>query len=298
MRFSGPPEEMQMKVFISWSGGRSRFIAEALRSWLPRVIQSVKPWMSDEDISAGSRWLSEVSNELSEARVGLICVTPENQMNPWLLFEAGALSKTLEQTYVCPILYDLSPSQMSGPLAQFQANEATFDGIERVLSTLNKALPDNQLPNEALNEILDVWWPKLSARLQEMPPAPEGLPQRRPTDEILEEIVANTREQIRRENIRLEAFHEKESKFDEMMELMRSGTSALQQLQERVERIRDFFTKPTKPEDIARLFKDLPLTDVSQMHKMLNSLKEMSDSSRIINEDLLKAPQKGVTSER
>ena len=108
-----------MKVFLSWSGARSKFLAEALRLWIPRVIQSVKPWMSDEDISAGARWSKDLSLQLSEAKLGIICVTPENQNNPWLLFEAGALSKTLDHTNVCPFLHELSPGQLAGPLSQF-----------------------------------------------------------------------------------------------------------------------------------------------------------------------------------
>ena len=98
-----------MKVFISWSGQRSHYIADSLRGWLPRVIQSLRPWMSDEDIAAGSRWLPEIAKELSDARVGVLCITPENQSSPWLLFEAGALSKTLDQTFVCPLLFDMRP---------------------------------------------------------------------------------------------------------------------------------------------------------------------------------------------
>jgi TIR domain len=121
-----------MKVFLSWSGTRSKFIAEALRWWLPRVIQSVRPWMSDEDISAGSRWLSNVSSELSEAKLGIICVTPENKNNPWLLFEAGALSKVIDQAHVCPFLIDLTPGQLAGPLSQFQANQVSFRRLSRV----------------------------------------------------------------------------------------------------------------------------------------------------------------------
>ena len=126
-----------MRVFISWSGSRSRHLADALRSWLPKVLQSIKPWMSDEDISAGARWLPEVSGELSAARVGILCVTPENQAAPWLIFEAGALSKTLDQNFVCPVLFDLDLGQLSGPLAQFQASRFARDGVLRLTDTLN-----------------------------------------------------------------------------------------------------------------------------------------------------------------
>ena len=83
-----------MKVFISWSGERSRSIAEALREWLPDVIQAVKPWLSAEDIDKGARWSSDLAHELEDAHVGVICLTPENLEEPWIHFEAGALSKT------------------------------------------------------------------------------------------------------------------------------------------------------------------------------------------------------------
>lgn len=42
-----------LKVFISWSGERSKEMANALREWLPMVLQYVEPFVSDKDISAG-----------------------------------------------------------------------------------------------------------------------------------------------------------------------------------------------------------------------------------------------------
>ncbi len=39
-----------MEAFISWSGDRSRAVAETLHEWLPNVIQLVTPWILLADI--------------------------------------------------------------------------------------------------------------------------------------------------------------------------------------------------------------------------------------------------------
>ena len=83
-------------VFISWSGLRSQHVAQALREWLPVVLQTAKPWMSASDIEKGSRGLDEVSSRLQGMKVGIVCLTPENMDAPWILYEAGALSKTID----------------------------------------------------------------------------------------------------------------------------------------------------------------------------------------------------------
>ena len=109
-----------MKVFISWSGDRSRQVAEALRDWLPQVLQFVEPWLSARDIDKGARWGAEVASELSASQFGILCVTPENQSAPWLLFEAGALSKQVEQSRVTPYLFKIRPSDLKHRLPSFR----------------------------------------------------------------------------------------------------------------------------------------------------------------------------------
>ena len=208
-----------MQIFISWSGDRSRQIAEAIRGWLPKVVQSVKPWMSAEDIGAGARWLSEVSTRLNAASIGLICVTPENQHNPWLLFEAGALSKTLEQTCVCPLLFEMSPGQLKGPLTQFQATALDRSGMGKMLSTINKSLGESRIDPQQLEEILDVWWPKLEEKLKSLPPALTPTIARSTSDQ-LEELLLLARENLRRENLRLEASMDRDEKLDSMIGFM------------------------------------------------------------------------------
>ena len=47
-----------MKIFISWSGEKSRRIALMLREWFPNVLNAVEPFVSSEDIAKGSRWVT------------------------------------------------------------------------------------------------------------------------------------------------------------------------------------------------------------------------------------------------
>src|SRR4051812_36495571 len=113
-----------MKIFISWSGERSKAIAEALHEWLPDVIQAIEPWMSANDIEKGARWRSGLATELEQTSVSVICLTPENLESPWIHFEAGALSKQQQNTYVCTFLFGLEPIDVREPLAQFQATKS------------------------------------------------------------------------------------------------------------------------------------------------------------------------------
>src|SRR5208282_4320198 len=92
-----------MKIFIGWSGERSKQLAKILYDWLPIVLQNVEPYMSEE-MDKGTRWASGVAEELESSNFGLFCMTRENLDAPWIHFEAGALSKVVAQSYVVPIL--------------------------------------------------------------------------------------------------------------------------------------------------------------------------------------------------
>ena len=189
-----------MKVFISWSGRRSKAVAEALHDWLPSVMQAVRPWMSAEDIEAGARWSADVARELEETRFGIICLTPENRDARWILFEAGALSKTVQQTRVCPYLFDLQPSSLEGPLVQFQAVVAHEEGTRKLVRSINLAAADQGLPEARLDKTFDVWWCDLRQRLEAVPqPEQPARPEQteRPEREMVEEILSLVRDQAR-----------------------------------------------------------------------------------------------------
>lgn len=60
-----------MKVFISWSGERSRAVGDVLRRWFPSVLQAVRPYFSPDDVAKGTRWSAEIAKELEASRDGL-----------------------------------------------------------------------------------------------------------------------------------------------------------------------------------------------------------------------------------
>jgi hypothetical protein len=190
-----------MKVFISWSGPISKGIAEALHNWLPRVIQSVTPWVSAEDIAKGARWSAELTRQLETTRIGILCITPGNTNSPWLLFEAGALSKTTEATFVCPYLFSVETTELTGPLAGFQASRADRDGTKRLLQTINAATGSTtSLTEKQLDETFEVWWPRLESALKKTADAHAAEPRHVRTDhdmlkEVLELLRAITRRQ-------------------------------------------------------------------------------------------------------
>lgn len=183
-----------MIVFISWSGARSRFIAETLRTWLKDVMQVLEPWVSTEDIRQGARWNLEVARKLEEAKFGIICLTRENLSEPWILFEAGALAKTLDKSLVCPYLFDLKPTELKGPLIQFQAARAIESDTRKLVHSLNKALGENILPHEQVDRAFTKWWPDLENTLRITPESRAPLAELRSDRELLEEILDRVRQ--------------------------------------------------------------------------------------------------------
>ncbi|WP_337170191.1 toll/interleukin-1 receptor domain-containing protein [Gemmatimonas aurantiaca] len=205
-----------MKVFISWSGDRSKAIAELLRGWLPAVLQAVKPYYSPDDIAKGTRWSGEIAKELDASRVGLICLTSDNLAAPWIMFEAGALSKNLDRSRVCPLLFGVEPTDISGPLVQFQAAKFSRLEMERVVRMMNGELGDQALVANVLDSVFEMWWPKLEASIStELAKPQTSAPDSRSERDLLEEVLVLTRSMSRnvRDEFRPEVIADLEERF-------------------------------------------------------------------------------------
>lgn len=192
-----------MKIFLSWSGSLSHEVAKALDAWLPQVMNALQPWLSSQDIEKGARWFEEIGETLSSTDFGILCLTQTNITAPWILFEAGALSKSLGQARVCPLLVNIKNSDLQGPLAQFNTAGISREEILRLSQSINARLPEEKRRTEVqLEEAFDVWWPRLERKLAEavsrsaqvesnQPKAPK-----RPVEDILDEILELTRQTV------------------------------------------------------------------------------------------------------
>jgi TIR domain len=157
-----------MKVFISWSGGLSHDLGKVLSDWLPSVIQRIQPFFTPSDIEKGVRWHQDVSEELEAASFGVFCLTSENLTKPWIMFEAGALSKHSAQARVCPLLFDVDNAELEGPLKHFQATSFSEQGVRELIGTMNASLKSDRLREDILDRAFDKWWPQLDTSIRKI----------------------------------------------------------------------------------------------------------------------------------
>lgn len=143
-----------MKIFICWSGrGSASFAAaEALKEYLPLLHDGWIPFVSEYDIKAGTLWMDELFSALDASTFGIVCISPQARKSPWLLFEAGALSKAVSSNRVLPLLIGVDESELAEPLSKFQHKEFNKSGIEAMLDSLAGA---SDFPDETRRLVLD-----------------------------------------------------------------------------------------------------------------------------------------------
>ncbi len=201
---------MATQVFISWSGDLSKKLAEAVREWLPATLQFVKPYFTPVDIEKGTKWGAEISAELEKSDTGIICLTRENLSSPWILFEAGALSKK-PRSRVCTLLFNLETTDVTGPLTLFQHTRFVKNDFKGLVETINNVGGESKLEKSVFDRVFEMWWPRLEEQiatiLREQTPAETGEP--RKERDILEELLELTRSHVQREQSRDRSLRER-----------------------------------------------------------------------------------------
>jgi len=153
--------------------------------------------MSEQSIESGARWTPELEQRLRETNVGLIVVTPDSRDAPWLMFEAGAMSK-LQEARPIPVVYGLSKA-LAGPLSQFQARDTSKKDIAALITDVNRLAGDAAINDTMLTAQFERCWPEFETGLSKVEnagttPSSGDAPQERGQGEMIEEILLRVRD--------------------------------------------------------------------------------------------------------
>jgi TIR domain len=186
-----------VKVFISWSGEQSREIGKALEDWLPSVLQYVEVYFSPSGIEKGASWFQSISSELKETVICIAVVDNENYQSAWISFEAGAISKGIEKSRVCPLLIGMKAGDLSGPLSAFQGTVFEQSDVKKLVGSINHQGGDRRLSEKTLNLVFDKWWPDLKTKVDQIlvdSAIPKPAPKQRTPEEMFEEVSVALRQ--------------------------------------------------------------------------------------------------------
>ncbi len=112
------------------------------------------------------------------------------------MFEAGALSKNIEKSKVVPLLFGVEPSDIQGPLVQFQAAKFSKTEMKKVVNMINSELGENSLSPDVIDSVFDMWWTKLESQIKEVEESAKSIENKglRTERDLIEEILSLTRE--------------------------------------------------------------------------------------------------------
>jgi TIR domain-containing protein len=192
-----------MKVFLSWSGERSKAVAAALHELLPSMLQPISCWLSEGGLAKGKPWYDQLARERDSILFAILCVTPENKDSPWVVWEAGFLSAVpaLGDRRVAPLAIGMSKGALSGgPLAIYHGIDTTNEDLLRLLNDINGVVPaEKRISPQVLKRTFGFVWPDLERRII----AARDLPRKAPVvpkataDDQLSQVLALLRENQR-----------------------------------------------------------------------------------------------------
>jgi hypothetical protein len=178
-----------MKVFLSWSGDRSKHVAETLRDWLPLVIQALDPWIS-VDIAKGQKWNEELSAALKASKVCIVCLTSDNLKSPYIHYEAGAISSN-ESSINCTFLYEVKEKEVTHPLSAFQNTKFAKEDMYKLVTSINDSLllvKGAPVKEAVLRKTFEMHWPGFVEQVKLAPNSSEKLPER-PVEDMIAEVL-------------------------------------------------------------------------------------------------------------
>jgi hypothetical protein len=124
-------------VYLCWSKGLGRLLAERFHRWIKdQMGDYIDPFFSPEDIEVGRPWWESLRKEMKDNEHAILFMTREMAHAPWVIFEAGAISRNLAKSRIIPVMVDIETWDLPAPLQQLQnidKEQVVFVGFERIL---------------------------------------------------------------------------------------------------------------------------------------------------------------------
>jgi len=179
-------------VFISWGGNRSLHIAKALHETLDLMIDDARPWRSDDSIRTGEAWFPAIVAALQEAKIGIMCLTPESLAKPWLNFEAGAIgAKVRDRSLVMTVrAAGLKTRDVEPPLSMYQGGAIEDRAFMfKLFCDVGVAIGATVSDATLEKRFKDSAWPRLLKAVSEMPDPEDPVPPERNLEAVTGEIL-------------------------------------------------------------------------------------------------------------
>lgn len=178
-----------MEIFISQSGPRSQAIADALGTFIKKVIPGTTCWVSSKDIDKGARFEDAIKTSLGQSTAGIVSLTSENLNARWILYEAGALStKGVDRLWT--FLLDIGHSKVQPPLSPFQhTNAHDREDVLKMIKSIYQKIPASErvVDEPQVEDYFDKYWP---THLE--PQIAEQLAKGAPTEETKQDAQTET----------------------------------------------------------------------------------------------------------
>ena len=138
--------------------------------------------------------------------------------SPWLLFEAGALSK-LKSAQVCTLLFgNLRNADVEGPLSNFQSTAFNRSDFLKLIQSMNSKLAKGRLEEQRLKTMFEKWWPDLEKAIGDSAADSEtSAKPKRSQEELLSEVLEITREIAR--NLKVSSENEDYQKMRKLLNM-------------------------------------------------------------------------------